>query len=90
MKKKIHPTYYKNATIHCSCGAALKVGATKKEMQVEICGSCHPFYTGQEKIIDAAGRVEKFKKRLEKKSTYAKASADKAKNKKVGKIKEDE
>jgi len=67
MKKKIHPTYYKNATIHCSCGAVLKVGATKKEMQVEICGSCHPFYTGQEKIIDAAGRVEKFKKRLEKK-----------------------
>lgn len=68
MKKKIHPDYYPNATIRCSCGNTIKTGSTKSETSVEICGACHPFYTGKEKIIDAAGRVEKFKKRLAKKS----------------------
>lgn len=67
MKKKIHPQYYKDAIIHCSCGNTFKIGATKPEMQVEVCSACHPFYTGQEKVIDTAGRVEKFKKRLAKK-----------------------
>lgn len=67
MKKDIHPTYYPNALIHCACGKTFKIGSTKPEMQTEICSACHPFYTGQEKIIDTAGRVEKFKKRLEKK-----------------------
>ena len=67
MKKKIHPEYYPNAVAHCTCGATFKVGATKPEIRVEICSACHPFYTGQEKIIDTAGRVEKFKKRLAKK-----------------------
>jgi len=70
MKKKIHPQYNKNATIHCSCGNVIKVGSTKPEMTVEICSACHPFYTGKEKIVDTAGRVEKFKKRLEKKSSF--------------------
>jgi len=67
MKKKIHPKYYSNATIICSCGNVIKTGATKPEMRVEICSACHPFYTGKEKIVDTAGRVEKFKKRLAKK-----------------------
>lgn len=66
MKKDIHPKYYKEAIIHCSCGKVFKIGATKPEMQTEICSACHPFYTGQEKIVDAAGRVEKFRKRLAK------------------------
>lgn len=66
MKKNIHPQYYPNAMIHCSCGRVFKIGATKPEMQVEVCSACHPFYTGQEKVIDVAGRVEKFKKRLAK------------------------
>ena len=67
MKKKIHPEYYDKAIIHCNCGNVIKTGATKPEMTVEICSACHPFYTGKEKIVDTAGRVEKFKKRLAKK-----------------------
>ena len=77
MKKDIHPKYYNNASIHCACGKTFKIGSTKPEMQTEICSACHPFYTGKEKIIDTAGRVEKFKKRMEKKSSYAKAPEDK-------------
>jgi len=67
MKKDVHPAYYKDAIIHCSCGRVFKMGATKPEMQVEVCSACHPLYTGQDKVIDAAGRVEKFRKRLAKK-----------------------
>ncbi len=67
MKKNIHPTYYKDAIIHCSCGKTFKIGSTKPEIHVEVCSACHPFYTGQDKIIDTAGRVEKFKKRAAKK-----------------------
>jgi len=72
MKKDIHPTYYPNAIIHCACGNIIKTGSTKQEMHVEVCSACHPFYTGKEKIIDTAGRVEKFKQRLEKKQTKGK------------------
>jgi len=64
MKKDIHPKYYPNAIIHCNCGKIFKMGATKPEMHVEVCSACHPFYTGKDKVLDAAGRVEKFKKRL--------------------------
>lgn len=66
MKKGIHPNYHKEATIVCSCGATLATGSTKKEMKVEICSSCHPFYTGKKKIIDTTGRVDRFKKLAEK------------------------
>jgi large subunit ribosomal protein L31 len=64
MKKDIHPKYFKDAIIHCSCGKVFKIGSTRQEMHVEVCSACHPFYTGQDKIIDTAGRVEKFRKRL--------------------------
>ncbi len=77
MKKNIHPKYYPKATIRCSCGNIIKTGSTKPEMTVEICSACHPFYTGKEKIIDAAGRVEKFKKRLAKKSSLVKTPKNK-------------
>ncbi|MEK7662430.1 MAG: 50S ribosomal protein L31 [Patescibacteria group bacterium] len=63
MKTEIHPEYHDNATAKCACGATYKVGSTKKEIHVEICSACHPFYTGEGKIIDTAGRVERFKKR---------------------------
>jgi large subunit ribosomal protein L31 len=65
MKKDIHPTYYKDATIKCACGATYLVGSTEKELSVEICSSCHPFYTGKQKLVDTAGRVDKFKARME-------------------------
>jgi len=63
MKTEIHPQYYTDAKISCSCGNVFTVGSTQKEIHVEICSACHPFFTGNEKVIDAAGRVEKFKQR---------------------------
>lgn len=63
MKKDLHPTYYPHANVICSCGNTFTVGATRPEIRVEICAKCHPFYTGEEKLIDVAGRVEKFKTR---------------------------
>ncbi len=63
MKAEIHPEYFDKAKVTCSCGNSFVVGATKKEIHVEICSACHPFYTGNEKVVDSAGRVEKFKAR---------------------------
>jgi large subunit ribosomal protein L31 len=63
VKTDTHPTYFPNATVTCACGNTFKAGSTKEEIRVEICSACHPFYTGNEKIMDAAGRVEKFKAR---------------------------
>lgn len=67
MKADIHPKYYE-AKIECACGMVHKVGSTKESIEVEICSHCHPFYTGKEKLIDTAGRVEKFKAKLAKKA----------------------
>jgi large subunit ribosomal protein L31 len=63
MKKNIHPEYHEKAAVRCACGNTFTVGSTKPEIQVEICSKCHPFYTGEKKLIDTAGRVEKFKSR---------------------------
>ncbi len=63
MKADIHPTYFPQAKITCACGRSFAVGSTKERIQVEICSNCHPFYTGNDKILDTAGRVEKFKAR---------------------------
>jgi len=68
MKKNTHPKYYENATIRCACGNTLKVGSTKENIEVEVCASCHPFFTGKGRIIDVSGRVEKFKRRAAKKA----------------------
>ena len=65
MKKDIHPNYHDNVTVKCACGNTFTVGSTKEEISVEVCSNCHPFYTGQEKVMDTAGRVDKFKKRQE-------------------------
>ena len=67
MKKGIHPKYYK-ATVTCTaCGATFETGSTVEDIKVDTCSKCHPFYTGQQKFVQAAGRVEKFQKRLAKK-----------------------
>jgi len=63
MKTGVHPTYFPEAKVICACGNSFVTGATKAEIRVEICSKCHPFYTGEEKLIDTAGRVEKFKTR---------------------------
>ncbi len=65
MKKDIHPTYFAKSKTTCVCGASFTVGSTKEEIGVEICSQCHPFYTGNEKVLDTAGRVDRFKKRAE-------------------------
>ena len=63
MKKDIHPKYDTNVKATCACGAVFLVGSTMPEIKMEICSQCHPFYTGNEKIMDTAGRVERFNKR---------------------------
>lgn len=63
MKKDIHPKYDLKTKAICACGAVFEVGSTMPEIKMEICSQCHPFYTGNEKIMDTAGRVERFKKR---------------------------
>ncbi|MBL7069322.1 MAG: 50S ribosomal protein L31 [Candidatus Omnitrophica bacterium] len=67
MKDKIHPEY-KETTITCACGEVVHTRSTKQNMRIEICSKCHPFFTGKQKLIDTAGRVEKFKKRFAKKA----------------------
>ena len=62
-KAEIHPKYYDNAKVTCGCGNTFTIGSTKPEIKVDICSKCHPFYTGEEKLIDTAGRVERFKTR---------------------------
>lgn len=77
MKKGIHPQYHKQAEIVCSCGNKVIAGSTRPEMRVEICAACHPFYTGEQKLVDTRGRVERFKARA------AKAKPEKAKKAKA-------
>ncbi len=80
MKKDIHPQYNIKAKVKCACGNDFTVGSTKSEIQTEICGNCHPFYTGKEKLIDTAGRIEKFKARTaNKKETLKKVKVRKEK-----------
>lgn len=81
MKRDIHPKYYPEAEITCACGKAWKIGGTLEKAEIEICSACHPFYTGQEKLLDTAGRVEKFKA----KKAKAEAAPKKAKKARVKK-----
>ena len=65
-KKNIHPKYYPQAKMTCACGSEFNVGSTSPEIHVEICSACHPFYTGKQKYIDTAGRLERFNKMVTK------------------------
>lgn len=62
MKAKIHPEYVE-ATVHCACGNTFQTRSTKKDIRIEVCSRCHPFFTGEQRIVDTAGRVERFKRR---------------------------
>ncbi len=68
MKTAIHPAYIEKAKISCACGAVYEVGPTMKEISIELCANCHPMYTGKQKIVDAARRVEKFNEKTSKKA----------------------
>ena len=77
MKQDIHPQYFPEAKVTCACGTIFTIGSTKEKIEVEICSACHPFYTGTDKVVDAAGRVERFKAK-QAKSTAKKATKKKA------------
>lgn len=83
MKKDIHPKYYENAKVICACGNTFMVGSTMPEIHIEICSNCHPFYTGKQKLVDTAKRVEKFQAR----SLKQKEAASARKGRKAKKIK---
>ncbi len=63
MKSGIHPNYHSNVGIVCACGHTVVTGSTKKELKTELCSNCHPFFTGKQRLVDTAGRVEKFRAR---------------------------
>ncbi|MBI4161044.1 MAG: 50S ribosomal protein L31 [Acidobacteria bacterium] len=67
MKKGIHPEYH-DVTVTCACGSTFKTRSTRKNLRLEICSQCHPFFTGKQKLVDTAGRVERFRRRYQPKS----------------------
>lgn len=87
MKKDIHPSYNQQTTVKCACGNTFTTGSTKDDIYVEICSSCHPFYTGKQKLVDTARRVEKFQAKAQKtavlKSKKKSAKSKKANDKKI-------
>lgn len=88
MKAQIHPTWYPDAKVTCACGNTFTTGATMPEIRVEICYNCHPFYTGQMKFIDTAGRVDAFKAKLAGARTHV-SKTEKRKLKKEKKLQEE-
>lgn len=81
MKADMHPEYHAKVKVSCSCGNTFEVGSTESKLSVEVCSACHPFYTGKQKLVDAAGRVDRFRKRL--KETEAKQAKKPKKAKKA-------
>jgi large subunit ribosomal protein L31 len=71
MKAETHPTYYPNAKVTCSCGNSWITGSTRPEIRTDVCSACHPFFTGEQRIVDTAGQVERFMKRLERRQSDA-------------------
>ena len=67
MKANFHPVYHDNVVVRCACGEEFTTRSTKDELRLEICSKCHPFFTGKQKLVDSAGRVERFQKRYSKK-----------------------
>jgi large subunit ribosomal protein L31 len=73
MKKNIHPQFYEDAVAVCACGSTFVTGSTRKQLRTDLCSKCHPFFTGEQRIVDTAGQVERFMKRLEHKAPAAPA-----------------
>lgn len=84
MKKDTHPEYHE-ATVTCACGNSFKSGSTQKEIKVEVCSSCHPYFTGKAKLVDTARRVEKFKAKADKTAAIKKTGAKGKKKKRAAK-----
>lgn len=79
MKKDIHPKYYDDAKITCSCGNVITTGTTQEKIETEICSACHPFYTGKKKLVDSTGRVDRFKQKMAKFAEMKKEGETRAK-----------
>ena len=77
MKNNTHPKYYPNCKVTCVCGNTFLTGSTQAELKVELCSACHPFYTGKQKLVDSARRVEKFTSKLKAKEVLAKSTRGK-------------
>jgi large subunit ribosomal protein L31 len=75
MREGIHPTWYPNATVTCTCGNTWTVGSTRPTIHTDVCSQCHPFYTGEQRIVDTEGQVDRFMKRLEARDNIAAESA---------------
>ena len=90
MKAQIHPKWYEEAVVTCSCGNTFKVGATVPEIKVEVCYNYHPFYTGTMKLLDTAGRVDAFKAKMEGAGKKVMSKTDKRRIKKEKKLKEEQ
>lgn len=89
MKAKIHPKWYSDCKVTCACGNSFTVGATVPELTVEVCSACHPFFTGQMKFVDTAGRVEAFKAKQKSASKKVLSKSDKRKAKRAKKLAEE-
>ncbi len=66
MKAELHPEFHEDAVVHCLCGNSFRTGSTATELKTEVCSVCHPFFTGQQRIVDTGGQVERFQKRQQK------------------------
>lgn len=89
MKAQIHPKWFEEANVTCVCGNKFTMGATMPEINVEVCSNCHPFYTGQMKFLDAAGRVDAFRARMQKTSDKKVSKTEKRKLKRDKKLQEE-
>lgn len=89
MKAQIHPKWYEEAVVTCACGNTFKVGATVPTITVDVCSNCHPYFTGQMKYIDAAGRVDAFRNKMQKVNTKAVSKTEKRKLKRERKMEEE-
>jgi large subunit ribosomal protein L31 len=76
MKKGIHPEFYTDAQVICACGNTFITGATKKVIRTDVCSACHPFFTGEQRIVDTGGQVERFQKRLKKTEELARKEGE--------------
>lgn len=85
MKASIHPNYNDNCQVTCACGNKFTTGSTLDKIEVEVCNKCHPFFTGQQKFVDIKGRIDKFKEKVTKGTTYKAAKAQKLADKKAKK-----
>ncbi|MBN1231187.1 MAG: 50S ribosomal protein L31 [Anaerolineales bacterium] len=81
MKKDIHPTYYPESKVICACGNTWTTGSTQEEIRLDICSACHPFFTGEQRIVDTEGQVDRFYKRLEARQQYLEDKSSRANEK---------